>query len=457
MYAPDFSNDTATDEEYEYGTPDTDPFHFVWDITSYVRKGANSLKIESNPRFNFSLRLRDVIVEMGDPVSLKKINANKVDESFGLTGNAGWDPSLNINTNKQAAGSVEPSPTGLLPVYVPKGYPDIPSSIEVSSTGNIRFKIGQRSFNVHSRTSLPEGKWNDDVKIDDTWSRLPRGETVIAKWEGADYKVERKVTLFVDHISVADTIRNTGNQLVGVMFENRLELPEKPKGTLIAGQAVKKHLKHRSSPAHPTAIAEFDNLVIGLVAEDDIFRIHAESFAKEGAIGVSDPKLGIAPGKAHTLEWSIYMVPNGDYWDFINAIRRNWGSNATLKGPSKWVVPLSVPAKADQFASWAQKASMIVLCNPTVTKQEARQEGDEKVILQHGTALLMCKTWSEQARNAARRIKEADPEAEAFVYLHPNACTEPGHEQLYQDSRALNLKGTISKTAYIKPPSSLSA
>jgi len=453
MYAPDFSNGTVSDEEYEYGTPETDPFHFVWDISSYVRTGANSAKIQSNPRFNFSLRLKDVVIEIGESMPSLNINTNKVHESFGLTGNAGWDPSLNINTNKQASSAVEPSPTGSLPVYMPKGIPGIPSSIEVSSTGKLRFKMGQRDFGVRSRTSIPEGKWSDDVKKEDTWKPLQRGESVVAKWQGADYTVERKITLHPDHIAVADTIRNTGDQLVGLIFENRLDLPENPKRVLIAGRAVQKHLKQRSSPAHPTAMAEFENLVIGLVAEDDIFRIHAKSFAEEGVIGLSDPQLGIAPGKAHTLEWSIYMASNGDYWDFVNAIRRNWGSNATLQGPSKWVVPAAVPAKADQFAPWSQKASMIVLCNPTVTRQEARQEGDEKVSLQFGTAFLMCKTWCENARNAMRKIKEADPKVETFIYTHPNLCTEPGHEQLYQDSRALNIAGGVSKTAYIKSPS----
>jgi hypothetical protein len=68
MYSPDFSDRIQTDESYEYGVPDTDPYRFVWDITSYVRPGRNSVKVCAVPGLALSLRLRNIVVEVGEPL-----------------------------------------------------------------------------------------------------------------------------------------------------------------------------------------------------------------------------------------------------------------------------------------------------------------------------------------------------------------------------------------------------
>jgi len=70
-------------------------------------------------------------------------------------------------------------------------------------------------------------------------------------------------------------------------------------------------------------MAQYRDMAAGLVAEDDILRLHAEFFEEEDAIGFVENSLGIAPGKSHVLEWSIYVIAGGDYWDFVNAVRRN--------------------------------------------------------------------------------------------------------------------------------------
>ncbi len=256
--------------------------------------------------------------------------------------------------------------------------------------GSIRFSVDKRAFSVRLRTSLPKGEWSGGGPSEGTWNTLESGGTFVARWTEADYTVERRVTLHPDRISVADTIGNTSSALIGVILENRLQLPEKPKRTLLARSPVK-YLKQRSSPAHPTAMAELEGVTVCLVAEDDIFRIHAKiSVDDDDVLVLSDPQLGIAPDKEHKLEWSIYSVSNGDYWDMINAIRRNWGVNVTLRGPSKWVHPSGVPTNVDQVEPWLQTASMVVLCNPIFGTEQERKMG---VTIQHGTALKLCHAW----------------------------------------------------------------
>ena len=427
MYSPDFSDKLKTDETYEHGIPNTDPYHFVWDITSYVQVGANSVTVAAPQSMSFSLRLRDVAVEIGDPL-----------------------PPLS-ETVKPTQETVTPGPNDLLREYVPKPLVEIPAAIGVSTDGSIRFRVGERDFSVRSRTSLPKGKWSGESRSEGVWSSLRRGRSFTSRWSETDYAIERQVTLHSDRISVADTIRNTSNMLIGLILEARLQLPEKPIRTLLAGH-VPKRLKQRSSAAHPTAISEFEGLTIGLVAEDDIFRVHARMLVEDDTLVLSDPRLGIPPGKEHKLEWSIYAVPDGDYWDMINAIRRNWGSNVALRGPSKWLHPSGIPGRADQAKLWLQEASMVVLCNPIFGTEEERKQ---RISIQHGTALSLCQGWCEQAASAVRVLKEADPSVEAFVYTHQNLCTEPGHEKKYQDSRALDDRGKRATTVYVASPSLL--
>jgi hypothetical protein len=425
VYAPDFSDQTRTDETYEYGIPDTDPFRFVWDVTSYVRAGSNTVKVAAVPGLSFSLRLRGVVVEAGEPVS---------------------PPAEPAASGPAAAGSAL---AGALPEYVPKGPPEAPAAIEVSSAGSIRFSLGRRMFVVRSRTSLPDGQWSDGGQPGETWSRLRRGKAATARWVEAPYAVERQVTLHRDHIAVADTVRNPGRALLGVVFEVRLELPETPQRTYLAGHLVRR-LRHRSNPAHPTAMAEFGDLAVGLAAEDDIFRVHARASVEDRALVLADPQLGIAPGRAHTIEWSIYAVPDGDYWDMVNAIRRNWGSNITLRGPSKWVHPAGVPTEPEPARQWLQGARMVVLCNPMFGTEEERRQG---ITIQHGTALPLCQGWCDLSADAVRALRAADSGVESFIYTHQNLCTEPGHEQKYPDSRALDLAGQPATTVYTPSPS----
>jgi hypothetical protein len=197
-------------------------------------------------------------------------------------------------------------------------------------------------------------------------------------------------------------------------------------------------------------MAEFGDLAVGLAAEDDIFRVHARASVEDRALVLADPQLGIAPGRAHTIEWSIYAVPDGDYWDMVNAIRRNWGSNITLRGPSKWVHPAGVPTEPEPARQWLQGARMVVLCNPMFGTEEERRQG---ITIQHGTALPLCQGWCDLSADAVRALRAADSGVESFIYTHQNLCTEPGHEQKYPDSRALDLAGQPATTVYTPSPS----
>ena len=78
-------------------------------------------------------------------------------------------------------------------------------------------------------------KWRETVP--GVWTSLSRGKPGEAKWRGTGYRVTRKVVVCDDHVGIADTFTNTTSQLVGVMHENGLVLPDQPLEVKQGGRA----------------------------------------------------------------------------------------------------------------------------------------------------------------------------------------------------------------------------
>ncbi len=434
-YSANFSDETRSTikDTYIYGfiEDDQDPFLFVWNITPYVRPGTNSLSITSGGQGR-GVALGDVFVEIGEPI--RSMNEDLL---------------------------VRPAPTGPLEEYTPSLTPEI-GAIGVSGRGSIAFMAEEHTFNLRSRTSLPGGAWTHDLNIREELIRLGSGESFDASWDGHGYTVERRITLNPDHIAVADTVRNTGGELLGVIFENRLGLLGNPGKILLGG--FERPLKRYSGGRHPTALVQYEHTAIGLLAEDDILRLHGEYTQEDDAIVLADRSLGIAPGESHTLEWSIYVLPGGDYWDFINAVRRKWSVNFTLEGP------LSAPVgrhylpimwyeglTADYLRNWLKDEFnnnvAFIATHPAqdATVAAARATKDNPR-LYHGTAILHAQRWLSNVRKLVSLMQEVDPSVRICAYIHPNLSTEVGYENMYRDSVALDRSGNPARSAYTPLP-----
>ena len=91
---------------------------------------------------------------------------------------------------------------------------------------------------------------------------------------------------------------------------------------------------------------------LGLVALDDVFRVHAQQrqFASASldprvdmhcpvttppSVRLSDPFFGLPPGGAHTLEWAVYPFDSAecsDWFCFVNALRHSFGTDTIVIG-----------------------------------------------------------------------------------------------------------------------------
>ena len=401
-----------------WGFPDVDPYHYVWDITPYVKEGKNTLAFTHLPLLaeGSTMVLRDVKIETGSPV--KSLN-----------------PSSSITP--------APAPEGPLPTYVSKRPKAIHMDVSVSPGGSIKLGIDGNTFDISSRTSEPDGKW---VTTDaQSWKTLSRGKTVEASWTGTGYKVARRVTLRDDHVQVSDTISNTSDKLIGVIYENRVDLSGKAKPELLLGGCRPYGEFGSENPAHPSAIALWKSLALGLFAEDDVFRIHNRAYGNDKVLSISDPRLGIAPGQSHTMEWSIYPVPNGDYWDVINTVRRNWGSNITIPGPGNFEFESDKVKTPEYYKEYAESRGLkVVFSGQTYF-------GENNTNLAEGTAVPLAKHWRDSTAEWVKMFHAVDPDIKTMVYLHPSNCTEPGAEKLYADSKLLDVSGKQVTSPYTYP------
>lgn len=413
LYSPAFGERFEADPP-AYMVADADPYLFVWNITPYARPGTNAVTLH-HPKLLVqptTVVVADVCVEVGLPPP---------------------DPS------NDKAGADAP-----LRTYVESGPRPVDMQVRLGADGALKVAVSGvgRAVILTTRISEPEGRWA--ATPEGNWTRATREASGSARWEGAEYRVEREVSVRADHVHIADTITNTSERLIGVMVEHRLELAGHAQpGRLLCGRRVYKARQTTPSPANPTALACWPELAVGLIAEDDIFRVHHESFSIPDAIGIADRKLGLAPGATHVLEWSVYPVPQGDYWDFINAVRRNWGSNFTIPGPSLIEPQPDGKQSAEGYGAWARKRGLAF----AIAGQQAFADG----YLAEGTAIPLATEWNAGFREWRSKLQQAAPECQALVYLHSQISTEPDAQAKYADCRVLDAGGKQLVSPYHYP------
>ena len=86
-----------------------------------------------------------------------------------------------------------------------------------------------------------------------------------------------------DHVHVEDTVTNVGDELAGMMIEHHARLDEPPVEVRIAGQKAYTTQMRTHNPANPSMFAQWQDMGLGLVAEDDILRVHNRCLLTEAS------------------------------------------------------------------------------------------------------------------------------------------------------------------------------
>jgi hypothetical protein len=410
LFAPNFEDANASGD---YDAKD-EPYHFVWDITRLVKPGENTLQIQNlkvlpQPT---TMILRNARVEVGKAIA------------------------------PPPADKVLPAPTGPLPSFISDGKAqNVPMQIGLAQDGGLLLKTGGKEFSIKTQTSLPNGKWQETAgrTPGQKSQTLKSGQSGNVNWKTAQYDFKREVKVFGDHVNISDTLTNRTADLIGVIVRHHLQFPTPPASLLVAGRPAQ--VATASSLAiseHPSVFAQWPELGLGLIAEDDVFRVHIKSFNDADGMGLADEQLGIPANSSVTLEWNIYPAPKtassaGDYWDFVNAVRRDWGSNYTIPGPFGFAPRFKPDLPADWYADWARSRGLKIICGGIAQYPDGKYA--------HGTGILFAPEFVAREKAWIEKMHAAAPEVKVLAYFHAQANTEPDGETKYADSYLLNDKG----------------
>ena len=215
--------------------------------------------------------------------------------------------------------------------------PPLPEwSWNVSEQGELEIKMAGNRYTQSTRNSYPDMK-------DGEWNTVPGKSVVVSRGNGnvaiqfkcPFYTMEREIKQTGPMLDVRETYTNVSGEDQAIAFDQiiRSEFPLEPQQILCAGVFKSPAANSPVSPqsnstlffVHPTAS-------LGVVLEDDFYRLQTSLKRDESCGIVENRSFGLAPGKSHTFEYSFHPTGQGDYYDFINRIRRRWKVNTRLDG-----------------------------------------------------------------------------------------------------------------------------
>ncbi len=273
------------------------------------------------------------------------------------------------------------------------------------------------------------------------------GGTVVG--EGPDYRLERTITFTPRKVEVSDKLTNQhADAKLGLLVENCADLHGKQANVRLAGNpdpAINAYY----SPGNPSVYVALTGHGLGMICEDDIFRNQATLYFDQetNAAGLRTDKLCLAPGGSYALQWSVYPVASADYYDFINLVRQDWGSNYTVEGAWTFfdpdsIIAMTVPDIRARFMRLG--ITRACYCGGWVDRKHDRKR------IGFGTGVFddYWADFRDRLRQAAAKIHEAVPGCKVYVYYDTQRDTSEGGHERFRDSWLTDLKGNQLSTEW---------
>lgn len=266
---------------------------------------------------------------------------------------------------------------------------------------------------------------------------------------GPDYRLVRTVRFTPRKVEVTDELTNLHpDAKLGLLVENAVNLKGVPTSVRLAGNSDPS-INQYYSPGNPSVYVSAGNLGLGLICEDDVYRDQATLFFDDQApkAGLRTDKLLLQPGGSYKLQWSVYPVASNDYYDFINLVRQDWGSNYTVEGAWTFFSPDSIIATPvekirEDFNRLGIKRACY--CGGWVDfKHDKKRIG-------FGTGVLD-DYWADfraRLRQASEKIHQAVPDCKVYVYYDTQRDTSEGGHERFQDSWVTDQKGNQESTEW---------
>jgi hypothetical protein len=301
FFSPDFK---PIPYETGYAVQGVDPFELRFDVTDLWKKeGGNVIEIHNLAQSNEYL----ICAEVGVSERLSR---------------------------KLEPPKLKPAPTGEIPTIVPKIEAKPAYTYQQTPGGAIEVRLGDQKWVIESSFST----------ITPGWAKLGQGDEPKSEWKtikkSADgltatangFELQRKIVRYDDHLQVMDRITNTLDEDLPVMYVHQTKVDRKTGKLFLAGMPTTQGQSTTNTAEHPATLMLWEHSGLGLLSEDDLSRVQANNFADNETVGIRNDRLVVGKGKSVELEYAIYPLETGEYFDFINRARRSWDVNFQLTG-----------------------------------------------------------------------------------------------------------------------------
>jgi len=376
FYSPDF---TSPDEHSHYGLQDgVKACEFELRVTDLLRPGENELVLRNaaDPRVQRVLVVAEARLELREP--------------------------------PPPPPGPDAAPTGPLPRYEPRATFDTDYTARELPEAKIEVVVAGEPFVVESRFSTPKPEWTHG--------------------SNAYFRHERRVEQRPEAILVFDTFTNLTAENLAVMHRHAVRLGDRATRVRLSGLVHPSGSGSVADSSNPTSFVATAASGIGLIALDDVFRLHATNSAEDGSVALADNYLAVKPKATHTAEWAIVPCDVPDYWRFINVCRRLVGANFTIPGAFVFL-------RADHHtAAWTDDQVRDFLRFKDA-RYACASIGRYQGRYAHGTAFQ--RVDHAPYREAFARRRRLAPKANNLVYFHCFLDTTDEAPEQYADSRTL--------------------
>jgi len=415
MYSPDFEGNNQ--EGNAYYVRGGQAYTFDLDVTDLLKAGENELLLRhARPEKDWRQALIvDLRLEFKEPAEV---------------GRAEVGP-----------------PTGELPFFAPeKDHRVQLLQVRLAGGGAVVVTLGASEFVIESAFSHERGGWNrlglsGAAEGEPRWNLMPlphfpggAGRHHRMQAKAADYTVRRRVMRHDEFISVEDTVTNTSGRDLALLQRHEVSA-EGIEDLYLGGLHPVSKSGVLSEPANPTVLLVFEGSQLGLMAADDVLRIHAQQYCQEGMAGIRDNDGALAAGATQTYTWEIYPSAKTGYYRMVNAIRRAHETNFTIPGGFAFINPREpfTSMSDEDLGAWLDaKNATIVSMSITVPKYHGKYT--------HGTAFLLVDHTPK--REFAERIRRIRPGTIVLVYFHCFISTEDEAPEKYAAEAILAPDGT---------------
>jgi len=416
-YSPDYAMANGTDLSACF--VDRHAYDFVFDLTGLLKVGQNDIIIRhSEPTIPNVLLLKDIAL-VDAPERVAPLEA------------------------------VE-DPNDTLRLIAPTDRSKVPYTLTVTPDGGIKVTCGKLTREISSSFSYPNVGWNtlgagdgqQEMKLGPIVSAR-RGEHILSA-RGRYYRLERTINQLPDHIAVSDRLTNlTGTDLhISVKYTtSTVGLTDGE--VYLRGRRIRTMQGSEKGGDNPTVLLRSGSDGLGFVAEDDVLRAQSAQIATAdpAAAGLVDDYFMLPPYAEYELRWSIYPVPAGDYFDFVNAVRLNWGVNFTVPGAFAFPPhPTVERAQTPDLKAWLNNGSLSVVC--------CEIPMPEPLVLSQGLAFLQEPAEQQRLKDQADRLRAAKPGLKVLQYLHVYITRLDAAVDAYKDAA---LRGAEGKQLAYEP------